>query len=89
MPIQLEEYRAELINKLLFAVSKEEVESIINEAMIAVKQKQAESDAVFQFIEKTIADLKLFDPIKKQAQQWNNIKVARILLNRIRQNVQT
>ncbi len=89
MPIQLEEYRAELINKLLFAVSKEEVESIINEAMIAVKQKQPESDTVFQFIEKTIADLKLFDPIKKQAQQWNNIKVARILLNRIRQNVQT
>jgi hypothetical protein len=83
MTQQLDEYRAELINKILFASSQAQVKTFINEAMQAMEQSKVNKHIITRFATRVINDLAAFNPMKKEAQQWDNIKVAKILLNRI------
>lgn len=84
MSLSLEEYRTKLINKILFAASQEDVKRFIVTALKALEQKKVNGHLVSRFIEKIISDLELFNPMKEEAQQWSNIKLARILFNRIK-----
>jgi len=74
MVLQSDEHRAKLINKILFAASQQAVKALID----------AEKDIPSGIIEKIIDDLEGFNPMKKEAQQWSNIKIAKILFNRLR-----
>ena len=84
MSLSLEEYRTMLINKILFAASQEDVKRFIVTALKALEQKKVNGHLVSRFIEKIISDLELFNPMKEESQQWRNIKLARILFNRIK-----
>jgi hypothetical protein len=84
MSFSADEYRTKLINKILLAASQEEVRACIDTAMKAFEHSEANRSSIPGFIEKIIHDLELFNPLKKEAQQWSNIKFARILFNRIR-----
>jgi hypothetical protein len=83
MTSQLDEYRAELIDKILFSASQEQVKGIINKAMKSMDESKVNKHLIVGFISKVINDLASFDPMSKEAQQWANIKSGRILLNRI------
>ena len=79
-----DEYRIKLIDKLLFASSQEDVKGIINTVTKALEHNRVSDDIVSRFIETVIKDLELFSPMKKEAQQWSHIKLAKILFKRIR-----
>lgn len=83
MTLQIDEYRAELINKILFASSQEQVKALITDAMQTMEQNKVNKHIIAWFTTRVINDLISFDPMNKEAQQWDNIKVAKILLNRI------
>jgi uncharacterized membrane protein len=84
MKEQLDDYRAELVNKILFAASDQEVKELIYSAMKLIEQKNSEKDLIARFLEKITQDLNSFSPMKKEAQQWSHIKLARILFNRLK-----
>lgn len=89
MSLSLDEYRVKLITKILFASSQEEVKRFLDTAMKALEQNKVNGHLVSRFIEKIISDLELFNPMKKEAQQWSNIKLAKILFNRVLQQLNT
>jgi hypothetical protein len=84
MSLSLDEYRAKLINHILFASSQGEVNQFIEAAMKALEQNKINGHIIARFVDKIISDLDLFDPMKKDAQHWSNIKMAKILFNRIK-----
>jgi hypothetical protein len=84
MTVLLDEYKTKLITKILFAASQQEVERFVDTAMRFFEQDTVSTGTVSGFVEKISSDLALFNPIKKDAQQWSNIKLAIILFNRIR-----
>jgi hypothetical protein len=83
MLLLLDEYKRKLVNQILLATSQSEVQHFIDTAIEGLLQKNTNSDVVFRFIERMSNDLALFDPLKNDAQQWSNIKMAMILFNRI------
>lgn len=85
----LEESRIELINKILFAVSQDEVKSLIDATINTLEQNNLNDYVILRFSEKMIFNLELFNPMKKDAQQWSNIQIAKIIFNRIRNRLKT
>jgi len=89
MSLSLDDYKTKLINKILFAASQDEVKRFIDAAIKALEQNQVNGHIVSRFVEKIISDLELFNPMKKEAQQWSNIKIALILFNRKKNKLNT
>jgi hypothetical protein len=87
MSLPSDEYRTQLVNKILFASSQEEVKRLTDTALKDFEQNKVNIHIIARFIEKTISDFELFNPMKEEAQQWSNIKLARILFNRIKNNL--
>ena len=83
MTVLLDEYKTKLITKILFAASQQEVERFVDSAMKSLEQNTVSVGTASGFVEKMSNDLALFDPLKNDAQQWSNIKMAMILFNRI------
>jgi hypothetical protein len=77
----LEDYRIKLINKIMFAASQEDVKRFIDTAMNALENR-VHGHIISRFNEKIMSDLEMFNPMKKEAQQWSNIKFAKIIFNR-------
>jgi hypothetical protein len=84
MPLSLDDYRAKLINHILYAQSQEEVNSFIAAAMAALEQNKVKESIISRFVDKAIAELAAFNPMNNDAQHWSNIRIARILFNRIK-----
>lgn len=82
MALSLDLYRAELINKVLLATSQEEVKKLIATAVQSLEQHKLNGHIITRFLEKTLDQLELLDPMEKSASQWSNIRMARIFLNR-------
>jgi hypothetical protein len=81
--MSLDKYRTQLINHILFASSQVEVNQFIEAAIKTLQQNNVNADLIARFVDKVIHDLELIDPINKDPQQWSNIKMARILFNRV------
>ena len=84
MPLSLDEYRCKLINKILFAGSQDEVKRFCDAAMKGLGHHKVNGHIVVRFVERVINELEQFNPMKKNAQQWSNIQMARIQFNRIK-----
>ncbi len=84
MSLSLDEYRTKLINKILNAGSQDEVKRFIDAAIKALEQNKVNGHIITRFIEKLISDIDAFNPMNKDAQQWSNIQMAGILLNRVK-----
>ena len=89
MSLSLDEYRCKLINKILFSSSQEEVTRFCDTAIKGLEHHNVNAYIVVRFVDKIIFELEQFNPMKKDAQQWSNIKVAKILFKRIRGKLNT
>ena len=88
MPLTLPEYRKKLLSDILYAASQGEVNKIINAAIIALEQNRVKLHIITRFVDKMIEELDAFSPMNKEAQHWSNIRMARILFNRIKNKLQ-
>lgn len=84
MSVKLNEYRTKQINNILNATSQEEVRTSIDTTIRMLKQNQLHTMAIPGFVEEVIAQLELFNPMNKNAQQWSNIQVAKIFFYRLK-----
>jgi len=84
MSLLLDEYRLKLINNILLAGSQESVKLIIADAVKLLDQDRLNEATFDGFIRTIINDLELFSPLKKNAQQWSNIKMAKIYFHRLK-----
>lgn len=89
MPLSLDEYRCKLITKILFSSSQEEVSRFCDAAIRGLEHHNVNAYIIVRFVDKVIFKLEEFNPMKKDAQQWANVKVAKILLRRISGQLQT
>lgn len=89
MSLALDEFRAILIRKILRASSQEEVARCIEAAMAEIENKKVNGHIVVRFVDKINVQLDLFSPLKKDAQEWSNINMARILFTRIKNQLVT
>lgn len=88
MEKQSDKLAANLINKIFDAFSQEQVNNIIEAAMQDLKNSKASKASIILFINDITAQLQLFIPMKKTAQQWSNISMAKILINRIQRGLE-
>lgn len=89
MPLSLDEYRCKLINKILFASSQEEVERFCNAALKGMQSNNVNGYIIARFTDRIINELDGFTQLNQDAQQWNNIKMARIQFNRIKHQMES
>lgn len=87
MSLTLNEYMAKLINKILFAGSQEEVKRLIDDAMKALEQNKVNGHLIVRFIDKMVGELEQFNPMNKDAQQWSNIRLSKIIFNCMKQRL--
>ncbi len=80
----MNEYSAKLINKILPALSQEAVKKIIDESMNGLEQKKMKDQVWINFADHMVTELELFSPMNKDAQQWSNIQLSKIIFHRIR-----
>ena len=84
MSLLLDEQRVKLINKILIAGSQEDVKQVIDAAVKLLNQNRLKSEIIDGYFNLIISDLELFSPLKKDAQQWSNIQMARIYFHRLK-----
>lgn len=83
----INDYRCKLITKILFSTSQEEVKRYIDAAMKSLVKHKVNGHLVTRFVERTTRDLAAFSPMDNDAQQWTNIKMARILFNQVKSSL--
>jgi len=79
-----DEYRGQVIRKVLFAGSQEEVCHILDLAMKDLGLHETNKATTIIFTDKILDELDHFDPMNKNAQEWSNINMARIYFHRIK-----
>jgi|GEM_PF-353400 len=87
MLLSLDVYKVKLITKIHAAASQEEVRCFIDNAIKTLQANKVDALHVSLFVNKLLIDLDACNPMHKDAQQWSNIQMARILLNRIKQQL--
>jgi hypothetical protein len=73
----------------MLAASQDEVKRYINASMKSLQQNKVNGHIIDRFIEKVLQKLSELNPLNYDAQQWSNIKMARIHLNQIKRAAQT
>ena len=84
MPATIDDYRRKLINSLLFAGPQHEIQTFIYTAIKELKEHKVHNYIIKRFVDKTIQNLEEFSPFDYNAQQWANIKMSKIVLNRFK-----
>lgn len=79
-----DEYRGQVIRKVLFAESQEEVCHILDLAMKDMGLQQTNKETTIIFTDKILDELDHFNPMNKNAQEWSNINMARIYFHRVK-----
>jgi len=88
MTLTLNEYSRELVNKILLADSQDEVKRFIDTDLKELEAPGINSPFIIKFLDQVIKDFSEFSPMNYEAQQWANIKMARIILNKVRRSLQ-
>ena len=88
MSLSLTEYRIKLITKIMFASSQNEVKRYIDAAVKSLEQNKLNGHIITRFTDKMLDELESFSPLNKEAQQWSNIKMARICFNQIKRKLE-
>ena len=76
MASTLDDYRRKLINKILLSASPEEVRRFGNTAIRSLIDHKVHGYIIVRFIDKIINDLREFNLLNKDEQQWSNIAIA-------------
>jgi len=88
MTLTLNEYSRELVNKILLADSQDEVKRFIDTDLKVLEAPGIISLFIIKFLDQVIKDFGEFSPMNYEAQQWANIKMARIILSKVRRSLQ-
>jgi hypothetical protein len=88
MALTLNEYSRELVNKILLADSQVEVKRFIDTGLKEFDTPGINGHFIIKFLDRVIEDLSEFSPMNYEAQQWANIKMARIIFSKIRRSLQ-
>jgi hypothetical protein len=83
------EHKTKLLKEILSAGSQEDVKQLIKEGIALLEKKGIDDQITWQLANKLIKELDLFSPIKKNAQEWSNIKIAKIQLFRIKKRLES
>jgi len=89
MTVSLKEKKENLVNNILLATSQDEVSKLIKAVVLNLQQLDHTDEMLNTFVEKLSVDLNSFNPHKQTAQQWSNIKMARIVINRLKYHYNT
>lgn len=84
MTILLKQKKESLISNIMIANSQEEVATLINVAVKSLPQNEHLDEMLTAFVDELSIDLDAFNPHKETAQEWSNIKMARIVINRLK-----
>jgi hypothetical protein len=82
MSLSLNEHKVQLINKILAASSQAEVQNHSDRAIKTLERKRVDECMIDDFVDKLISELDSFNPMNKDAQQWSNISMAKIIFKR-------
>jgi len=88
MALTLNECSRELVNKILLADSQLDVKHFIDTALMGLETPGINGHLIIKFLDQAIDDLNEFSPMNYEAQQWANIKMARIILSKVRRSLQ-
>lgn len=77
-------FRIKLVNDILMAATQEEVSELIHNAISQLEGRKVNGYHILRTVEKVDTEINSFIPLDKAPQQWSNIKMARIVLNRLR-----
>ena len=88
MDLSLTDYRSKLIAKIMLSNSQAEVKRYIDAAVKSLEQHKLHGHIILRFIDKMIAELELFNPMDKDAQQWSNINMARIVFKQVKRSLE-
>lgn len=86
MDLSLTDYRSKLIAKIMLSNSQAEVKRYIDAALKSLEQHKLHGHIITRFVDKMIAELEIFNPMDKDAQQWSNIHMARIVFKQVKRN---
>ena len=86
MDLSLTDYRSKLIAKIMMANSQEEVKRYIDAALKSLEHHKLHGHIISRFIDKMIAELEHFNPMDKDAQEWSNIHMAKIVFKQTKRN---
>ena len=86
MPLSSTQSHSEYLTKILSASSQEEVKHYLDTAIEIIKTQNPGVNKIDSFIKELMDELVLLSPINKDAEQWSNIKMARIYLHQIVNN---
>ena len=84
MPTSLDEFRLTLVRNILKASSQEEVTALVSVAVTSLEENSVNGYIILRFADKTIDQLEEFSAMRKDASQWSNIHMAKILFNRLK-----
>ena len=84
MKASLKEKRENLISKIMVANSQDEVSKLINIVVQSLQQNDQHDELLTIFVGELSVELDSFNPHKETAQEWSNIKMARIVINRLK-----
>jgi hypothetical protein len=89
MSLLSDEYCTNFLEKILFSASQEGVKRIIDVTIKDLEQRKAGTYIIASFVDKITIELDSLNPMNKDAQQWSNIKIARIQFFRIKRNLES
>jgi hypothetical protein len=75
-----------LLKDILSANAQEDVKRLIKETIELLEKDKTDKQLICQLINKITEELTLFSPLEKSAQQWNNIRIAKIEFFRIKKS---
>jgi hypothetical protein len=85
--MKVQEYKEKLLGEILLANSQEDVKRLIKDEIALLEKNKINKQIIEELVNKLIGELDLFSPLKKNAQQWSNIKIAIIQLLRIKKGL--
>ena len=75
--------RSSLIQQILSAKSHEEVTKLIDASLNWTRSDLLGDTGLKSFVDRILSEIRQCDPLSNSAEQWSNLKMARIYFNRI------
>ena len=87
MTTSFDDSQRKLIERILTAPSQDDVKRFIDVEMKNIRESDQGTQGIVQFTDKIIQGLYILNPLNFNADQWSNIKMARIHFNYLRFNM--
>ena len=79
----IDDYQVKLIDNILLSATQEEVKMHIDNTMKTMQELEINVQLISVFADNMIGRLREFNVLVQNAQEWTNIKMARIQFNKM------